>query len=447
MTDLMTTLWRTALSFALFAIPLFAEPSFRTDVFPILRDNCLACHSAQTKMGELVIESYDGLMKGGKKGDAIVRGDADSSLLVRMLEGRAQPKMPMGGELPPQNIAVIKAWIDAGAQGEEVSGGAPTLPMIAARRDVPTPVGAVAFSPDGSTLAVAGYQEVHIFDTAGGRVTRALGGHADLVRSVAFSADGKLLAAAGGAPAQFGEVKVWDVENGELRQAIKGHTDCIYSVDFSPDGKQIVTASYDRMIELWSVDSGEHVSTLKDHVDAVYAVDFGRKPGQLVSGGADRSVKLWNLETGKPSLTLSEPLAGVLTVAFHPDGQQFAAAGADKTIRVWRIAKEDNTAADLVKAITGHEAAILKIAFSPDGKTIISSSSDRSLKAWDSATLAEKAVAADQSDWGEALAFHPDGKTFVVGRYDGSLTTYDAVSLQPTKKWKRVGDPLNVAGR
>jgi len=447
MTDLMTQLWRVALSLTLFAIPVFAEPSFRTEVFPILRDNCLACHSAQTKMGELVIESYDGLMKGGKKGDAVVPGDADSSLLVRMLEGSAQPRMPMGGELPPQNIAVIKAWIDAGAKGETVSGGAPTLPTIAPRRDVPTPVGAVAFSPDGSSLAVAGYQVVHIFDAASGRITAELSGHADLVRSVAFSADGKLLAAAGGAPAQFGEVKVWDVETGKLRKAIKGHKDCIYSVDFSPDGKQIVTASYDRMIELWNSNSGEHISTLKDHVDAVYAVDFGRKPGQLVSGGADRSIKLWNLETGKPSLTLSEPLAGVLTVAFHPDGQQFAAAGADKTIRVWRIAKEDNTAANLVKAMTGHEAAILKIAFSPDGKTIVSSSSDRSLKLWDAETLAEKAVAADQSDWGEALAFHPDGKTFVVGRYDGSLTTYDAVSLKPTKKWRRVADPLNVARR
>jgi len=447
MTDLMTQLWRAALSFTLFATPLFAEPSSRTDVFPILRDNCLACHSAQTKMGEFVIESYDGLMKGGKKGDAIVPGDAGASLLVRMLEGTAQPKMPMGGELPPQNIAVIKAWIDAGAKGETVSGGAPTLPTIAPRSDVPTPVSAVAFSPDGSRLAVAGYQVVHIFDVASGRITAELSGHADLVRSVAFSADGKLLAAAGGAPAEFGEVKVWDIETGELHQTIKGHKDCIYSVDFSPDGERIVTSSYDRMIELWNTDSGEHVSTLKDHVDAVYAVDFGHRPGQLVSGGADRSVKLWNLETGKPSLTLSEPLAGVLTVAFHPDGQQFAAAGADKTIRVWRIAKEDNTAADLVKAMTGHEAAILKIAFSPNGKTIVSSSSDRSLKAWDSTTLAEKAVAADQSDWGQALAFHPDGKTFVVGRYDGSLTTYDAVSLQPTKNWKRVPASSNLAGR
>ena len=442
----MTLVCRVALSITLLAAPLFAQPSFRTDVFPILRDNCLACHSAQTKMGELVMESYDGLMRGGKKGDAIVPGDADASLLVRMLEGRAQPKMPMGGELPPRNVAVIKAWIDAGAKGEEISAASPTLPTIEPRRKISSPVSALAFAPDGSRMAVAGYQRVLVINPKGG-LAHTLRNHADLVRALAFSPDGKMLAAAGGAPAQFGEVKVWDVETGELRYTIEGHTDCIYSVDFSPDGKQIVTASYDRMIELWSADSGEHVSRLKDHVDAVYAVDFGRKAGQLVSGGADRSVKLWNLDTGKPSLTLSEPLAGVQTVAFHPDGQQFAAAGADKTIRVWRITNEDNTAADLVKAMTGHEAGILKIAYSPDGDTLVSSSSDGSLKVWDAATLRERAVIGDQSDWAQALAFHPDGKTFVVGRYDGSLSTYDAVSLRPTPGWHRRAPAADRAGR
>ena len=440
---------RWLIGFLLTATLSAADPSFRTDVFPIFRDNCLACHSAQTKMGELIMEDYDGLMRGGQNGPAVVAGDAESSLLVRMLEGRAQPKMPFGAdELPAKNIATIRAWIDAGARGEAVTSARPSLPAIAPRGNAAaTPISALAFSPDGAWLAVGDYKQVSVFSTKDQRVAKVLEGHADLVRAIAFSADGRLMAAAGGAPAQFGEVKVWDVESGQLRYTIKGHNDCIYSVDFSSDGKQIVTASYDRMIELWSAETGEHIRALKDHVDAVYAVDFGSKTGQLLSGGADRSVKLWNLETGKPSLTLSEPMAGVLSVAFHPDGRHIAAAGADRTIRTWSITNDENTAADLVKAMTGHEGAILRIAYSPDGATIVSTSSDRSLKVWDAVTLAEKAVLTDQSDWAQALAFHPDGKSFVVGRYDGTLTTYDAVSLQPKGDWKRSASALNLAGR
>ncbi len=441
---------RWLIGFLLTATLSAADPSFRTDVFPIFRDNCLACHSAQTKMGELVMEDYDGLMRGGQNGPALVAGDAESSLLVRMLEGRAQPKMPFGAdELPAKNLATIRAWIDAGAQGEAVTTVTPSLPAIEPRgKPKPTPISAMAFSPNGDWLAIGDYKRVRVLGVKDMRSAKLFEGHADLVRALAFSPDGRLLAAAGGAPAQFGEVKVWDVETGQVRYTIKGHSDCIYSVDFSSDGKQIVTASYDRMIELWSAETGEHIRALKDHVDAVYTVDFGSKAGQLLSGGADRSVKLWNLETGKPSLTLSEPLAGVFSVAFHPDGRHIAAAGADKTIRVWRITNDENTAADLVKAMTGHEGAILKIAYSPDGVTIVSTSADRSVKVWDAVTLAEKAVLTDQSDWAQALAFNPDGKSFVVGRYDGSVTTYDAVSLRPkTGAWQRPVSALNLAGR
>lgn len=408
-----------------------AEPSFRGDVFPIFRDNCLACHSAQVKMGEFVIESYEDLMQGGRSGKAIVPGDSGASLLVRMIEGRAQPKMPFsGGDLPPQNIAVIKQWIEAGAKGEAVRAEQPRLPEIQPRGEVASPVGSLAFSPDGKTIALGRYKQVQLLDAASGKVTATLEGHADLVRALAFSPDGKRLAAAGGKPGEFGEVVLWNVAAREPERTIRGHADCIYAVDISSDGKQVVTASYDKLILLWDAATGEKMKTLKDHVDAVFAVDFGPRPGQLVSGAADRSVKLWNLDDGKPSLTLSEPLGGLLSVVFNPAGNRIAAAGADKTIRIWRIDNEAHSAATLLKAMTGHEAAILKIVYSPDGKTLVSSSSDRSLKIWDAETLAERKVLANQPDWAQALAFSPDGGSFAVGRYDGSFSLYDASSFE-----------------
>ena len=408
-----------------------ADPSFKDDVFSILRDNCLACHSAQAKMGELVMEDYDGLMAGGNNGPPIVPGNSNASLLIQVLDGRAQPKMPLGDEnLPPQNLAVLKAWIDAGAKGEEVAAGGPSLPTIKAHVKVAVPIGALAFSPDGKHIALGRFGQVQLLNAGSGAVVDTLDGHADLVRALSFSPDGRFLAAAGGSPSEFGEVKIWNIETRESSATIRGHSDCIYAVDFSSDGTQVVTGSYDKLIELWDVSTGERIKTLKDHVDAVYAVDFGRRGTDLLSGAADRSVKLWRLQSGKPSLTLSEPLAGVLSAAFHPSARRIAAAGADKTIRVWEITNEQNSEARLIKAMTGHQGSILKIVYSPDGKTLASSATDRTLKVWDSTTLEEKHVLGGQPDWAAALDYSPDGATLAVGRYDGSVTFYETGSYQ-----------------
>ena len=69
-------------------------------------------------MGGLVLETYDGLLKGGGHGAVVVPGKSNESRLILMLEGKTQPRMPFGGDpLPAADIATLKAWIDAGAQG------------------------------------------------------------------------------------------------------------------------------------------------------------------------------------------------------------------------------------------------------------------------------------------------------------------------------------------
>src|SRR3984885_9350910 len=91
---------------------------FDSQVAPILQKNCLACHSSTAKMGGLVMENYDSLIKGGTHGAPIVPGNADGSRIIQMLEGKTAPRMPFGADpLPAADIAAIKAWINAGAAG------------------------------------------------------------------------------------------------------------------------------------------------------------------------------------------------------------------------------------------------------------------------------------------------------------------------------------------
>ena len=93
-------------------------PSYSAQVEPILKSKCLTCHSAAAKMGGLVLETYDSLLKGGVHGPAITPSRSSESRLLLMLEGKIQPRMPFGADpLPAADIATLKAWIDAGARG------------------------------------------------------------------------------------------------------------------------------------------------------------------------------------------------------------------------------------------------------------------------------------------------------------------------------------------
>jgi WD40 repeat protein len=293
-------------------------------------------------------------------------------------------------------------------------------PLLAAdvRRE---PIYSLAFSPDGKAVALGGWQQVRLRE---GTVDKpALAGHADAVRAVAWSPNGQLLAAAGGAPGRKGEVKIWK-SDGTLATTITGHNDCIYAAVFSPDGTLLATASYDKLIKLWDPATGNEVRTLKDHIDAIYGLAWSADGKRLVSGAADRSIKVWNPATGERLYTMSEPADAVLTVALSPDGNRIAAAGQDKTIRIWRI---DDKGPTLQATMIAHEDAILRILFTRDGRSLISSSADRTLKLFRASDLTELKMLGKQSDWAYGLDLSPDGRRLAIGRMDGSFNLTEFV--------------------
>ena len=412
--------------------PASGEASYKA-VVAILQQKCFACHSSTAKMGGFVMASYQTLMKGGKHGPEILPGNSAKSRLVLMVEGTVQPRMPFAGNpLPPSEIAVIKHWIDAGAKGP-AAGEAATLephlniPDIKPRFPEVSPAGSVAFSPDGKTLAVGGYKEVHLVDPVTGKVLKSLNGAAGLVRSIAFSPDGKWLAAGGGLCQRSGEVQIWDVQADKLLRTLRGHRDCIYSVAFSPDGKLLASGSYDRLIKLWDPATGKELRTLKDHIDAVFAVAFSPDGKWLASGSQDDSVKIWNVATGERLYTLSDAVDGLTCIAFSPSGKQIAAAGYDKLIYIWNLTPTGGT---LAQSLIADEDSILQIAWSPDGKEVVTSSADGSIRIRDAVTLNPIGIIPHQSDWVDAMSLSPDGKWLAAGRFDGTLSIYRMGSFE-----------------
>jgi WD40 repeat protein/mono/diheme cytochrome c family protein len=409
-------------------------PSYSADIAPILEKNCVSCHSSTEHKSGLVIDNYSALMKGGRHGAVVVRHDAKDSKLMRMLEGELDPQMPLEADpLPSAQLAIIKAWIEAGAAGPVVNEAAAAsvkavpLPEIKPEAKATSPVTSVKFSPDGSVLAVGGDKEVRLIDPASGKLLASLAGHADAVRSLAFSPDGQLLAAAGGAPQNQGEIKIWNVALHQLVKTLAGHRDCIYSIAWSPDGKLIASGSYDRMVKLWDVNTGSEVRNLQDHIDAVFAVAFSPDRRHLASASQDRTVKIWDVATGKRLYTLSDALDGLNSVAFSRSGDRIAAGGYDKTIYVWKLGEDDG---HLSQSLIADEDSLLSLMWTPDSKTIVTSSSDGSIRFRDAATLDPVNMIDKQPDWVEALDISSDGKWLAAGRYDGSLSVYDVKSLK-----------------
>ena len=291
-------------------------------------------------------------------------------------------------------------------------------------------VASIAFSPDGRLLAAAAGRGVMLYDAATGKPAAMLGGHAGPVTSVRFTPDGRSLIAAGGRAGLFGSWAEWDVAARTMRRDVRGHSDAILAVEVAPGGKVLATAGYDKQILIWDLASGKVIRPLKDHSDAVYGLAFSPDGKTLASCAADRTVKLWDWSAGRRMLTLSESTAELYAVAFTPDGSRVLAAGVDRSIRMWRVQGGGASVAEprLDRSAFGHDAAILRLSISADGRLLASSGEDRTVRLWDLATLSPRDSLPAQADWVQAMDFAPDSKRLALGRYDGSLAVWDATA-------------------
>jgi WD40 repeat protein len=278
------------------------------------------------------------------------------------------------------------------------------------------PVVSLAYRADGKLLAAGAGGSVALVVPATGEVTSTLP-QSGRVTAVAFS-KANVLAVASGEPGKTGVVRLYDSKlNPKPIAEIPAHRDAIYALAFSPDGGTLATAGYDRVIKLWSVakpDKPTHV--LQDHSDAVYSVAFHPNGKLLASGSADRAVKVWDTATGQRLYTLGDPTDWVYAVDWSPDGSKLAAGGVDKSIRVWNATAEGGK---LVNSVFAHTRGVLKLLYSPDGGTLYSVGEDAVVKNWDTAKMVERKVFAKQPDVVHSLALRLDGTQLALGRHDG----------------------------
>src|SRR5688572_5375628 len=147
-----------------------AQVDYQSQIAPIFTKYCVGCHNETDVEGGLSLESFAQLQEGGTEGPAVLPGQSASSRMIRMLTGELEPRMPPADADPPvrppkpEEIALLREWIDGGAHGPDGEELEPVLvtPFVPTKEGVAEPITAIAISPDGGKLAVGRFERLEI---------------------------------------------------------------------------------------------------------------------------------------------------------------------------------------------------------------------------------------------------------------------------------------------
>jgi WD40 repeat protein len=310
-------------------------------------------------------------------------------------------------------------------------------------------VTAVAFSPDG-TLVAAGSTDgnVQLWDTATQQEAgSAMVAGAAEVGALAFSPDGKLLASGG----QDGTARLWDVTTGSQIGATMATGDTVSALAFDDDGATLATAQSDGATELWDVTTQTQTGaalTVQGSA-GVSALAFSPAADALATGDGDGSIQLWDpAGFHQPSaplavgpVALPAAAAGQASAAFSADGGLLATSGGNGIVRVWDISARRPVGVPLSSYHT-----VTGLALSPDGKTLAVAGSGVQL--WQTATGQRIGAALPAAGHGHylAVAFSPDGTTLATLGADGTARIWNVTTQQEIGTPMTVGEPGALTG-
>ena len=313
--------------------------------------------------------------------------------------------------------------------------------------------GSVAFSPDGTHLALAGWNDlVHIFDVGTLQPIRTLSGPPYQARSVQYSQDGSVIAVG----SRDGAVHLWAATTFEsLGEPLLGLEAPVRTLTFSPDGEVLGAADASGKVALWDLaawrmlrDVFEVGAETVNHLLLADSTLFilGQVNGRSALWDVPVGEGVLNLDTNLQvtkdhqgyaevwdmlgTLSLSTPLGGTLEVvaqvSFSPDGRILATRDSRLEMQLW----DTLTRKPLGAVLEGYPLGVEAMAFSPDGNVLLTGSHDGQLVARDPRTASplQEPISAGARILG--LAYHPDGKRVAVGM-EGKVVIWDTSAWMP----------------
>jgi mono/diheme cytochrome c family protein/DNA-binding beta-propeller fold protein YncE len=449
--------------------------SYYKDIRPILAQHCNGCHQPAKPQGGYITTGHPDLLKPGEREKpGVVPGKpADSYLLDQIALHGGQAEMPKGRDpLTPAQVKLVADWIAQGA-ADDTPMSARAAPVDADHPPAyaaPPVVTSVAFDPTGEYLAVAGFHEVLLYSAKDYRLVSRLIGLAERINAVAFSPDGRRLAAAGGSPGRFGEVQVWDHAKPRLLVSAPFTFDTLYGASWSPDGKVLAFGCADNTVRAIDPTTGKQVLFMGTHSDWVLGTVFSQDGQHLASVGRDMSLKLTEVPTQRfvdnvTSITPGALKGGLMAVdrrpplppvpvklfgvplgvkvrrmqkvpADTPDVppkvyDELLAAGADGTPRLYKMHREQKREigddANKVREYEPLPGRVGSVAFSPDGQHFAACSSldgRGEVRVYETDT-GTKVAFEKVSGPAYAVAWRPDGKAVASAGFEGKVWVHD----------------------
>ncbi len=449
--------------------------SYYREIRPILQKRCQGCHQPVSQGGKLITTTYEAFKAGGSGGAAYKPGKPEDSAVMRYITGNP-PAMPKGQKpLEPAQVETIRRWIAEGATND--------TPIIKDPIDAGHPpayasapvIIALAYSPDGNTLAVAGFREVLLHRADGSGLVARLVGKSNRINSIVYSPNGKTLAAVGGSPAKFGEVQFWDTGANKQQNAVELTYDELYGASFSADGLKLACGSADNSVRIVSVPDGKLLLKFDNHSDWTFATcwtlttapkqEVANKGNEantqptnrvgkfldddhILSTGRDKAIKLIVARTGSFVDDINTFTSAYRSMVRHPKRNEVLAAGDDGIPRLYQIFRtkprtmnqEDH---NLIRAYEPFGSAINCLAFTQDGSRFAIGGESGEVRIYNTEDGSRVATLKDTGPVTFALAFRPNGQEIAAGGMDGSVRIFNAANGSLIKSFV----PVPLAGK
>jgi len=386
-------------------IPVRGKPvDFATEIAPILRAHCQACHHEKKASGGLNLESPQSIVQGGDQGPAILPGKGDTSLLLRVAAHQQESIMPppenvVGAKsLSPAQLGLLKLWIDQGAMGTLVPARNiqwKSLPVgyQPAMATAVTPDGQFAVASRGNKLAVyhlpTGRHDGFLVDPGiNGMASASSGGpalsevaHMDLVRCLAFNSTGDLLASGG-----FREVKIWRrpriTRTGEWL-----HESSVVAMALSGDQIWCAVGDEAGRVHLRNVQTDQLSHSIAAHQGEVTCVEFTVDSKMMLTGGIDKSLRVWSVGTGQPIGKAIDHPTAIRAMALLNRGEWLMTACEDGTTRVWDLKAVCDPVREQIqplKEMKTHEGPIVAVIAMPlMEQQFLTGGADGLVRRWD----------------------------------------------------------------